>query len=128
VVQATAAAARADGLEGHKLTLKMPVYLPVMQFAHSSALRERLYRAYVTRASEQSDRPEFDNAAVMAELLALRHEEARLLGHRHFADVSLVPKMADSPEQVVAFLRDLATKARPFAEQDLADMRSFAAK
>ena len=128
VVQATAAAARADGLEGHKLTLKMPVYLPVMQFAHSSALRERLYRAYVTRASEQSDRPEFDNAAVMAELLALRHEEAQLLGHRHFADVSLVPKMADSPEQVVAFLRDLATKARPFAEQDLADMRSFAAK
>jgi oligopeptidase A len=128
VVQATAAAARADGLEGHKLTLKMPVYLPVMQFAHSSALRERLYRAYVTRASEQSDRPEFDNAAVMAELLALRHEEAQLLGHRHFADVSLVPKMADSPEQVVAFLRDLAAKARPFAEQDLADMRSFAAK
>jgi oligopeptidase A len=128
VVQATAAAARADGLEGHKLTLKMPVYLPVMQFAHSSALRERLYRAYVTRASEQSDRPEFDNAAVMAELLALRHEEAQLLGHRHFADVSLVPKMADSPEQVAAFLRDLATKARPFAEQDLADMRSFAAK
>jgi oligopeptidase A len=128
VVQATAAAARADGLEGHKLTLKMPVYLPVMQFAHSSALRERLYRAYVTRASEQSDRPEFDNAAVMAELLALRHEEARLLGHRHFADVSLVPKMADSPEQVVAFLRDLAAKAGPFAEQDLADMRSFAAK
>jgi oligopeptidase A len=128
VVQATAAAARADGLEGHKLTLKMPVYLPVMQFAHSSALRERLYRAYVTRASEQSDRPEFDNAAVMAELLALRHEEAQLLGHRHFADVSLVPKMADSPEQVVAFLRDLAAKAGPFAEQDLADMRSFAAK
>ncbi len=128
VVQATAAAARADGLEGHKLTLKMPVYLPVMQFAHSSALRERLYRAYVTRASEQSDRPEFDNAAVMVELLALRHEEAQLLGHRHFADVSLVPKMADSPEQVVAFLRDLAAKARPFATQDLADMRDFAAK
>jgi oligopeptidase A len=128
VLQATAAAARADGQEGHKLTLKMPVYLPVMQFAHSSSLRERLYRAYVTRASEQSDKPEFDNAAVMVELLALRHEEAQLLGHRHFADVSLVPKMADSPEQVVAFLRDLAAKARPFAEQDLADMRAFAAK
>ncbi len=128
VVQATAAAARAEGLEGHKLTLKMPVYLPVMQFAHNSALRERLYRAYVTRASEQSDKPAFDNAAVMVELLALRHEEAQLLGHRHFADVSLVPKMADSPEQVVAFLRDLAAKARPFAEQDLADMRAFAAR
>lgn len=129
VRDATAAAARADGKEGHKLTLKMPVYLPVMQFARSSALRERLYRAYVTRASDQADEPQrgFDNSAVMAELLALRHEEARLLGHRHFADVSLVPKMARSPEQVVDFLRDLARKARPFAEKDLADMRAFAA-
>jgi len=128
VLQATAAAARADNQPGHKLTLKMPVYLPVMQFAHRSALRERLYRAYVTRASEQSDAAQFDNSAIMVELLALRHEEARLLGHRHFADVSLVPKMAESPEQVIAFLRDLAHKARPFAEQDLADMRAFAAQ
>ncbi|MGC4397180.1 M3 family metallopeptidase [Hydrogenophaga sp. T2] len=128
VLQATAAAARADQQPGHKLTLKMPVYLPVMQFAHNSALRERLYRAYVTRASEQSEARQFDNSAIMVELLALRHEEAQLLGHRHFADVSLVPKMADSPEQVIAFLRDLAHKARPFAERDLADMRDFAAK
>lgn len=128
VLQATAAAARADNQPGHKLTLKMPVYLPVMQFAHRSALRERLYRAYVTRASEQSGAKQFDNSAIMVELLALRDEEARLLGHRHFADVSLVPKMAESPEQVIAFLRDLAHKARPFAEQDLADMRAFAAQ
>ncbi len=128
VVQATAAAAKADGREGHKLTLKMPVYLPVMQFAHSSALREKLYRAYVTRASDQAegDGAKFDNSAIMGELLALRHEEAQLLGHRHFADVSLVPKMAQSPEQVIGFLRDLATKARPFAERDVADMRAFA--
>jgi len=128
VVQATAAAAKADGREGHKLTLKMPVYLPVMQFAHSSALREKLYRAYVTRASDQAegDGAKFDNSAIMGELLALRHEEAQLLGHRHFADVSLVPKMAQSPEQVMGFLRDLAAKARPFAERDLADMRAFA--
>ena len=130
VVQATAAAAKADGRESHKLTLKMPVYLPVMQFAHSSALREKLYRAYVTRASDQAegDGTRFDNSAIMGELLALRHEEAQLLGHRHFADVSLVPKMAQSPEQVIGFLRDLATKARPFAERDLADMREFAQK
>jgi len=130
VVQATAAAAQADGRSGHKLTLKMPCYLPVMQFAHSSALRQRLYRAYVTRASEQAEGEavRFDNTALMAELLALRHEEAQLLGHRHFADVSLVPKMADSPEQVIAFLRDLAAKARPFAERDLADLRAFAAE
>lgn len=129
VVQATAAAAQAEGRTGHKLTLKMPCYLPVMQFAHRSDLREKLYKAYVTRASEQAEgeATRFDNTAIMVELLALRDEEARLLGHRHFADVSLVPKMADSPEQVTAFLRDLATKARPFAEQDLADMRAFAA-
>jgi oligopeptidase A len=128
VLQATSAAALADGQAGHKLTLKMPCYLPVMQFAHSSGLREKLYRAYVTRASDQApdDAQRFDNAAIMAELLALRHEEALLLGHRHYADVSLVPKMAQSPEQVVSFLRDLGHKARPYAEQDLADLRVFA--
>ena len=130
VQQATAAAAQADGQSGHKLTLKMPCYLPVMQFAHSSALREKLYRAYVTRASEQAadNARQFDNTAIMVEQLALRHEEAQLLGYRHFADVSLVPKMAQSPEQVVAFLRDLARKARPHAEQDLADLRQFASE
>lgn len=129
VVQATAAAAQADGKPGHKLTLKMPCYLPVMQFAHSSALREKLYRAYATRASDQADAAfsQFDNTAIMGELLALRHEEAQLLGYRHYADVSLVPKMAESPEQVVAFLRELAHKARPHAQKDLADLREFAA-
>ncbi|OPF63716.1 M3 family metallopeptidase [Hydrogenophaga sp. H7] len=130
VQQATRAAAQADGQAGHKLTLKMPCYLPVMQFARSSALREKLYRAYVTRASDQAegDATRFDNTTIMAELLALRHEEAQLLGHRHFADVSLVPKMAESPEQVIGFLRDLARKARPYAEQDVKDLREFAAQ
>ncbi len=130
VQQATRTAAQADGQAGHKLTLKMPCYLPVMQFARSSALREKLYRAYVTRASDQAagDATRFDNTAIMAELLALRHEEAQLLGHRHFADVSLVPKMAESPEQVIGFLRDLARKARPYAEQDVKDLREFAAQ
>ena len=129
VLQATAAAAQAEGKTGHKLTLKMPCYLPVMQFAHSSPLREKLYRAYATRASDQAagEATKFDNTAIMGELLALRHEEARLLGYRHYADVSLVPKMAESPEQVIAFLRDLAAKARPHAEKDLADLREFAA-
>jgi oligopeptidase A len=130
VLQATAAAAQAEGKTGHKLTLKMPCYLPVMQFAHSSALRQTLYKAYVTRASDQADGEavKFDNTAIMGELLALRHEEAQLLGYRHFADVSLVPKMAESPEQVIGFLRDLGQKARPYAEQDLADLRAFAAQ
>ena len=130
VLQATASAAQADGKTGHKLTLKMPCYLPVMQFAERSALRETLYRAYVTRASEQAEGEaiRFDNTAIMAELLALRHEEAQLLGYRHFADVSLVPKMAESPEQVTGFLRDLAVRAKPFADQDLSDLRAFAAE
>jgi len=129
-IAATAAAAQAEGKIGHKLSLKMPVYLPIMQFGTHRPLREQLYRAYVTRASEQAagDACRFDNSGVMAELLALRQEEAALLGYRHHADVSLVPKMAQSPEQVVAFLRDLAQKARPYAEQDLADMRAFAAE
>ena len=128
VVQAARAAAEADGKEGFKLTLKMPCYLPVMQFAHSSALRERLYRAQTTRASDQAAEEfrQFDNSAIMQELLALRQEEATLLGYANFAEVSLVPKMAQSPQQVVDFLRDLAQRARPYAEQDLADLRAFA--
>ncbi|HSV46600.1 MAG TPA: M3 family metallopeptidase, partial [Ramlibacter sp.] len=130
VVQAARAAAQAEGQPGYKLTLKMPSYLPVMQFAHSSALRQRLYRAYVTRASDQApeESRKFDNTALMREMLQLRHEESLLLGYRNFGEVSVVPKMADSPEQVIEFLRDLAAKARPFAENDLADMRAFAAR
>lgn len=129
VVQAARAAAQADGHEGYKLTLKMPCYLPVMQFARSSALRERLYRAYVTRASDQADEAmrKFDNTALMTEILTLRREEAQLLGYANFGQLSVAPKMADSPEQVISFLRDLAQRARPFAERDLADLRQFAA-
>lgn len=127
VVQAARAAAQADGKDGYKLTLKFPSYFPVMQFAHDGALRERMYRAYVTRASDQGD-PKYDNTALIREILELRQEEAQLLGYRNFAEVSLVPKMADSPQQVIAFLRDLAGRARPFAENDVADMREFAAR
>jgi len=126
VVSAARAAAEAEGKTGYKLTLKMPCYLPVMQFAKSSALRETLYRAYATRASEFGN-PDFDNTALIAEILALREEEARLLGYRNFGELSVVPKMADTPEQVVKFLRDLGTKAKPFGERDLADLRAFAA-
>ncbi|GAB3649624.1 M3 family metallopeptidase [Ramlibacter alkalitolerans] len=126
VVQAARAAAEAEGKPGYKLTLKMPSYLPVMQFGHDTQLRERLYRAYVTRASDQGD-PKFDNSALVREILALRREEAQLLGYRNFGEVSLVPKMAESPAQVVQFLRDLARRARPYAQKDVDDMRSFAA-
>ncbi|MEY2952579.1 MAG: putative oligopeptidase, partial [Pseudomonadota bacterium] len=128
VLAGTASAAKTDGQAGHKLSLKMPVYLPLMQFAHSSALREQLYHANATRASELFEHPGFDNTALIAETLALRQEEATLLGYGNFAALSLVPKMAQSPAQVVSFLRDLAAKARPFAEKDLADQRAFAAQ
>jgi oligopeptidase A len=130
VAQAARAAAEADGQAGYKLTLKMPSYLPVMQFADHAALRERLYRAYVTRASDQAegDARRFDNTALIQEILALRQEEARLLGYASFAEVSLVPKMAQSPTQVIAFLRDLARRARPYAERDVQDARTFAAE
>lgn len=127
VVTAARAAAEAEGKSGHKLTLKMPVYLPVMQFGHNRTLRERLYRAYVTRASDQGD-PKFDNTPLVREILALRREEARLLGYDNFGEVSLVPKMAESPRQVIQFLRDLAIRARPYAIKDVEDMRAFAAE
>jgi oligopeptidase A len=130
VVQAARAQAEAEGKEGYKLTLKMPSYLPVMQFADSSALRETLYKAYSTRASDQSP-PEFsrfDNSAVMQEILALRLEEAQLLGYRNFGEVSVVAKMADSPAQVMGFLRDLGQRAKPYGLKDVADLRTFAAE
>jgi oligopeptidase A len=125
VVEATRAAAEADGLEGHKLTLHMPVYMPVMQYAQDRALREQMHRAYVTRASEL-DVAERDNGPLMAELLALRNEEAQLLGQASYAALSLVPKMAESPLQVVGFLRDLARRARPHAQRDLDELQAYA--
>ena len=104
-----------------------PCYLPVMEYAHDRILRERLYRAHVTRASELGD-PALDNTALMHELLELRQEEARLLGYPSYAELSLVPKMADSAAQVHGFLADLAQRARPFGERDLAELRAFAAR
>jgi oligopeptidase A len=120
--------AEKDGKPGYKLSLKMPCYLPVMQYAKSSALRKTLYMAHNTRASELFEAGKFDNTPIMREILALRQEESQLLGYKNFAEVSLVPKMADSPQQVVDFLRDLGKRARPFAEKDVAEMREFAAK
>ncbi len=128
VLDAAAQAATSEGQPGlYKLTLKMPCYLPVMQFAHSSALREKLYRAHVTRASDLGD-PKLDNTGLIQEILALRLEESQLLGYPHFGAVSVATKMAESPQQVVDFLRDLARRARPYAEKDVADMRRFAAE
>ena len=128
VTQAARTAAVVDGKEGFKLSLKMPCYLPVMQFATSSTLRATLYRAYATRASLEAapEAQHFDNAPVMRELLALRDEEARLLGFANFGALSVAPKMADSPEAVIGFLRDLAKRASPYAERDVAELRAVA--
>ncbi|WP_088279225.1 M3 family metallopeptidase [Ideonella sp. A 288] len=127
VRQAARAAAEAAGAEGYKLTLHMPSWMPVMQYAHDRGLRESMYRAYFTRASEQGP-AEHDNSPLMSEILLLRQEEAALLGHASFAELSLVPKMAQSPAQVTEFLRDLARRARPHAERDFDEMRAFAAE
>ena len=131
VQHTTREAAQAQGRAGYKLSLKAPCYLPVMQFADSSSLRATLYRAYVTRASDQSDMtdpqaPQRDNTPIIKELLSLRQEEATLLGYPHFGALSVAPKMAHSTETVVDFLRDLSQKAKHFAEKDLEDLRDFA--
>lgn len=126
VLSATASAAQAQDQSGHLLNLKMPCYLPLMQYAQDRQVRETVYRAYATRASDLWVRPELDNSPLMIELMQLKQEEARLLGHATAAQVSLATKMAPSPEDVMAFLRDLAQRAMPFAQRDLADMREFA--
>ncbi|HEX2649066.1 MAG TPA: M3 family metallopeptidase [Burkholderiales bacterium] len=118
-------AAQKDGKEGWKFTLHMPSYLPVMQYAEDRALRETMYRASATRASEFG-KPDWDNSPLIGRILELRREDANLLGYANFAEVSLVPKMARTPAQVLEFLRDLARRARPFAERDLAELRAFA--
>jgi oligopeptidase A len=129
VLASARAAAEKDGKEGWKFTLHMPSYLPVMQYAESRRLREVLYRAYATRAAEFHDlygKPEWDNMPLIRRILALRAEEASHLGYANFAEMSLVPKMAESPAEVLAFLRELAVKSKPFAEREMAELRAFA--
>lgn len=125
VLTGFADAARLDNRAGYKITLQMPSYLPVMQYADNRALREQLYRAYVTRASEFGP-PEQDNSPVIARILALKREASALLGFADYAEESLSTKMADSPAEVLHFLRDLATRAKPYALKDRADLENFA--
>ena len=124
MLQAAQEAARQQQT-GWLFTLKAPSYMPVMQYADNRALREKMYRAYGTRASEFG-KPEWDNTALMDEIVKLRGEEASLLGFANFGELSLASKMAESPQQVVEFMRELAQRARPFAEKDLAELREFA--
>jgi oligopeptidase A len=130
-IAAARAAAEKDGKEGYLFTLHFPSYFPLLQFGDNRALRETIYRASATKASEMgvvfSELEKWDNTNNIATLLKLRDEEAKLLDYRNFAEVSLVPKMAQSPEHVIEFLEDLARRARPYAEKDLEELRAFAA-
>jgi len=124
-------AAERAGKPGWLFSLHMPSYLPVLQYADNRDLRAKMYRAYATRASEFSadiGHPEWDNAPLIQRILALRAELASMLGLGDYAQVSLVPKMADTPAQVLDFLHQLAQRAKPFAERDMQELRAFAAK
>jgi len=125
VIDAAHALAAKEGREGWKLTLQMPCYMPVLQYADHHGLRERMYRAYMTRASEFGA-PEWDNSPIMTRILELRAELAKLLDYGSYADVSLASKMAGTPAQALAFLEDLARRTKPFAERDMRELREFA--
>jgi len=119
--------AQQRGLDDWLLTLELPSYLPVMNYADDRELRRELYSAYCTRASDQGpNQGQWDNGPVMERILALRHELARLLGFQDYTEYSLATKMANSPDQVLAFLADLARRAQPQAQRELDELRAFA--
>ncbi|WP_111642166.1 oligopeptidase A [Marinimicrobium alkaliphilum] len=131
--QAKQAAAQRQ-LEGYVVTLDIPSYIAVMTYADDRTLRQEMYTAFVTRASAEgkkadgSSAAEWDNTAIISETLALRHELAQLLGFDSYAERSLATKMAESPEQVIQFLEDLAQKSRAYGERDLAELKAYAAE
>jgi oligopeptidase A len=114
-------------MDGWLLTLEFPSYYPIMTYADKRELRHEMYRAYSTRASDQGpDAGEYDNSVIMDEILALRHEQALLLGFSSYAERSLAKKMAESPQQVLDFLNDLARRSRPQAEQEYSELEAYA--
>jgi oligopeptidase A len=127
VLQAAQEAAQADGKTGWKFTLHFPSYMPVLQYADHRSLRETLYRAYATRASEFG-KPEWDNTSLIADILRLRREAAHMLGFANYAEMSLATKMAESPQHVSEFLHTLAARAKPFAEKDMQELKDYAAQ
>lgn len=113
--------------EGWCFTLEFPSYIAIMTYADDRDLRETLYEAYVTRASDQGPHDKgLDNTPIMEEILALRHEKAQLLGFNNYAEYSLSTKMAEEPQQVIAFLEDLAARSLGVAKQELEELRQFA--
>ena len=125
VLETALEAAKADSKAGYKFTLHFPSYLPALQYANNRNLREKLYRAYATRASEFG-KLEFDNTPIITQLLKLKLEEAQMLGFNNFAELSLATKMADTPAQVIEFLENLAKKAKPYAQQDKLELEAYA--
>ncbi|MDO9051579.1 MAG: M3 family metallopeptidase [Methylotenera sp.] len=127
VLQAALDAAKTDGKSGWKFTLHFPSYLPVLQYAENRPLRETLYRAYATRASEFG-KPEWDNTPIIAQILKLRLEAAQLLGFNNYAELSIATKMAESAQHVENFLQDLAERAKPYALKDKVELDEYATK
>ncbi|MFS1490918.1 oligopeptidase A [Vibrio splendidus] len=126
---AAQAAAEAKELEGYLLTLDIPSYLPVMTYCDNQDLRKELYEAYVTRASDRGPNAgKWDNTEIITEQLKLRHEIARMLGFSTYSEKSLSTKMAETPDQVLGFLNDLAVKAKPQGEREVEELRQFAEK
>jgi len=130
-IMAAADAAKQKGLEGWAFTLHFPSYYPVMQYSENRPLRELMYRAYVTRASElgpefANGKPEWDNTQNMLAQLRLRNEEARMLGFPNYAALSIAPKMANTVTEVDQFLGDIAKKSKPFAKKDWVELEAFA--
>ncbi len=112
--------------QGWLVTLDFPSYLAVMTYAENRELREEVYRAFATRASEMAQDTQYDNSALMADILKLRHQKAELLGYQNYAELSLATKMADSTDQVIEFLTDLAQKSKPQAQQEIDTLSQFA--
>ena len=130
-IEAAAEAAKEAGKEagkaGYKFSLQFPSYMPVLQYGENRALRETLYRAYATRASEFS-KQEWDNTKLISDILKLKQEEAQMLGFKNYAELSLATKMADTPAQVTEFLDTLAKRAKPYAERDMQELVAYAKK
>ena len=119
--------AQAHNMDGYILTLKLPSYLPVMQHAVNRQLREEMYRAYVTRASEIGPAAsKFDNTEIINEELKYSTEIAEMLGFNTYADLSLVTKMAESKEQVLGFLEDLAKRSKAQAQEEVKEVQAYA--
>ena len=126
-IEAAANAAKAESKAGYKFSLQFPSYMPVLQYGENRALRETLYRAYATRASELS-KQEWDNTKLISDILKLKQEEAQMLGFKNYAELSLATKMADTPAQVTEFLDTLAKRAKPYAERDMQELVAYAKK